>query len=58
MSATSEQLAEQIRDLDGKIADAKAQHFDVGELETCRKKLVEQLNQANEALNEGKVLKG
>lgn len=58
MSATSEQLAEQIRQLDEQIANAKAQYFDVGELEARRRRLIEQLDKANEALNEGRVLKG
>jgi hypothetical protein len=59
MSATSEKLAEELREVDELIANAKVQLFDTTELEVKRRRLVEQLQKANDDLVEGKnLLKG
>lgn len=57
MSATSEQLAEELRLLDESIS--KGETSLSPEIQEKRKQLLERLSAANSALNEGKgILKG
>jgi flagellar hook-associated protein FlgK len=59
MSATSELLAEQIRDLETQINEKTNRGENVVALKEQRNLLLKELARANQALNEGKgVLKG
>ena len=60
MSASSEILAESLRELDLKIANCESVGDDTVELKAQRQQLLEQLARANKALNEGSsnILKG
>lgn len=56
MSATSELLAEQVRQTDEQIAEARKAGRNTDELIALRDALVERLSRANQALTEGKQL--
>lgn len=58
MSARSEQLVEQLNELESKINEAVANGFDASSMIEHRRVLSEQLRNVLGALNESKVLKG
>ena len=58
MSANTSSLLEQISSLDKAIAEAKAAGNPTTDLESNRRQLLRQLNEANAALGNREILKG
>jgi flagellar hook-associated protein FlgK len=59
MSATSELLAEQVRNIEEQIVESERKGVDCSELIERRNELAKKLSTVNSALNEGKqILKG